>query len=206
MDLCYLDCDPAWVEIVSSFLNSFFPGIVECFSDLTSAGRACSEHAPRYLVFELYALQNMEEMALFLSQATGRPCLIIFTSRVDDVAMSYAASNVVSGAVLKGENWKSDLQRALQLAGHGGRFFSPRIDGAIKQLRQCPHAFNKVLSKTELSMIPLFASALTDREIADLNNLSPNTVHAHRTRILKKLNLGSTPRLIVWAKQKGFVR
>tara|TARA_R110000850_G_scaffold183118_3_gene308656 strand:- start:1209 stop:1640 length:432 start_codon:yes stop_codon:yes gene_type:complete len=52
------------------------------------------------------------------------------------------------------------------------------------------------LSNRERDVIRLLTINKTSKEIADLLNISPNTVDTHRRNILKKLNISSTGELI----------
>ena len=54
-------------------------------------------------------------------------------------------------------------------------------------------------------MLQLAAEGKSNKEIANLLNLSYYTVETHRSHILQKLNLHTVPELILYAVRKGII-
>ncbi len=52
-------------------------------------------------------------------------------------------------------------------------------------------------------MLPLLVEDITDEEIAAMLTLSPHTIHTHRKRIMKKLDLHSKTELLRYVMQRG---
>lgn len=61
------------------------------------------------------------------------------------------------------------------------------------------------LSPREVEVVQLVASGLIAKEIADKLNLSTHTIYTHRKNIMKKLGIGSTSELVLYAVQEGIV-
>jgi DNA-binding NarL/FixJ family response regulator len=63
----------------------------------------------------------------------------------------------------------------------------------------------ELLTKREREILQLLAEGRTNKEVANMLNLSLYTVETHRTHILQKLNLHSVPELILYAVRKGII-
>lgn len=61
------------------------------------------------------------------------------------------------------------------------------------------------LSAREIEIVQLISSGLIAKEIAHKLNLSTHTIYTHRKNIMKKLGLGSTSELVLYAVEKGIV-
>jgi DNA-binding NarL/FixJ family response regulator len=63
----------------------------------------------------------------------------------------------------------------------------------------------ELLTNREREILQLLAEGRTNKEVANMLNLSLYTVETHRTHILQKLNLHSVPELILYAVRKGII-
>lgn len=61
------------------------------------------------------------------------------------------------------------------------------------------------LTPREIQIVQLVASGLIAKEIAGKLNLSTHTVYTHRKNIMKKLQIGSTSELVLYAVNEGIV-
>lgn len=61
------------------------------------------------------------------------------------------------------------------------------------------------LSPREIEVVQLVASGLIAKEIAAQLNLSTHTIYTHRKNIMKKLKIGSTSELVLYAVREGWV-
>ena len=61
------------------------------------------------------------------------------------------------------------------------------------------------LSTREVEIVQLISSGLIAKEIAGKLNLSTHTIYTHRKNIMKKLGIGSTSELVLYAVSKGIV-
>ncbi len=63
----------------------------------------------------------------------------------------------------------------------------------------------ELLTTREREVLQLVAEGKSNKDVANLLNLSLYTVETHRTHILQKLNLHSVPELILYAVRKGII-
>jgi two-component system response regulator NreC len=63
----------------------------------------------------------------------------------------------------------------------------------------------ELLTLREREVLQLIAEGKSNKEVANMLNLSLYTVETHRSNILGKLNLHSVPELILYAVRKGVV-
>jgi two-component system response regulator NreC len=62
-----------------------------------------------------------------------------------------------------------------------------------------------MLSEREREIFQLIAEARTNREVAELLEISPATVETHRARILHKLDIHNTAELVLYAVRRGVI-
>ena len=63
----------------------------------------------------------------------------------------------------------------------------------------------ELLTSREREILQLLAEGKSNKDVANLLNLSLHTVETHRSNILQKLNLHSVPELILYAVRKRIV-
>ena len=61
------------------------------------------------------------------------------------------------------------------------------------------------LSAREVEIVQLISTGLIAKEIAGKLNLSTHTIYTHRKNIMKKLGIGSTSELVLYAVNEGIV-
>lgn len=98
----------------------------------------------------------------------------------------------------------SDLLAAVRAVSRGEGYLSPAISEAVlSDYRR--HVTNPIdlLTSREREVLQMIAEGKTNKEIANILNLSVYTVDAHRGRIMEKLNLHSTTELVRFAIRNG---
>ena len=114
-------------------------------------------------------------------------------------------------AYLLKDSAEADLLAAVRALTEGKSFFSPAISKILVEdyMRQleCRGAEDtyELLTNREREILQLLAEGRTNKEVANMLNLSLYTVETHRTHILQKLNLHSVPELILYAVRKGII-
>ena len=99
-----------------------------------------------------------------------------------------------------------DFLTAVRALARGEGYLSPAIsDAVLNDYRK--HVTNPIdlLSSREREVLQMIAEGKTNKEIATVLNLSVYTVDAHRGRIMEKLNLHSTPELVLFAVRNGLI-
>ena len=61
------------------------------------------------------------------------------------------------------------------------------------------------LSAREREIFQLIAEARTNKEVAELLEISPAMVETHRARILQKLDIHNTAELVLYAVRRGVI-
>jgi DNA-binding NarL/FixJ family response regulator len=114
------------------------------------------------------------------------------------------------GYLLK-ESAEADLIAAIRAVEDGKAFFSPAVsrllaEDYVRQLRDRDIEDSyELLSPREREILQLVAEGKSNKDIANMLNLSLYTVETHRGNILQKLNLHSVPELILYAVRKGVI-
>jgi DNA-binding NarL/FixJ family response regulator len=89
----------------------------------------------------------------------------------------------------------------------GERFFCKKILNLIweKSFGKESDCTGTPLSNREVEIVKLVACGKITKEIAAELKLSPHTVYTHRKNIMRKLNLNSTPELVLYAVNAGII-
>jgi two-component system response regulator NreC len=126
---------------------------------------------------------------------------------------SYVIRSLKAGAraYLLKDSAEADLISAINAIMEGKSYFSPAVRSLLKEdyMRQLEDAgaedSYELLTTREREVLQLVAEGKSNKEVANLLNLSLYTVETHRTHILQKLNLHSVPELILYAVRKGII-
>ena len=131
---------------------------------------------------------------------------VIGLSIHDDIAfVKYFFLNGASGYLSKNTS-KKELELAIREVYRGETFVSKDIKdkqffNTIDSDTELPQ---KELTIKEIEIIKLIAQGFKYQEIADKLSISKRTVDAHRSNILKKLNVPNAAQLSTYAKNKGY--
>jgi two-component system response regulator NreC len=135
---------------------------------------------------------------------------IILSMHADESFVLRALKAGARGYLLK-ESAEGDLINAVRLVADGKSFFSPTVsrmlvEDYVKQLQDKDVEDSyELLTLREREVLQLIAEGKSNKEVANMLNLSLYTVETHRSNILGKLNLHSVPELILYAVRKGVV-
>lgn len=108
------------------------------------------------------------------------------------------------GYIDKGTNSLTVLREALAACRRGQRYYSAAFVSEKAQRLKNPRGFDKVLSDREREVLRWIGLSLDDHEIGRELGIRPRTVETFRGRILKKLGVRGTPKLIRFAIESGF--
>ncbi len=107
---------------------------------------------------------------------------------------------------------EADLIRAVRSVAEGKSFFSPAIskmllEDYVRQVREkeVEDSYD-LLTPREREVLQLVAEGRSNKDVANLLNLSLHTVETHRGNILEKLGLHGIPELILYAVRKGIIQ
>jgi len=104
-----------------------------------------------------------------------------------------------------------ELIAAIQAACQGDIFLHPSVakdivDGYLEQSKvEAGEGKRKRLTNREFDVLSLIAEGKTNKEIAELLNLSISTVQTHRLHLLKKLQVHDRTQLVRYAIREGLI-
>ena len=153
---------------------------------------------------------NGIEAARQIVNHNPRTAIAILSMHSDE---SYVIRALKAGAraYLLKDSAEADLLAAVRALTEGKSFFSPAISKILVEdyMRQLESRgaedTYELLTNREREILQLLAEGRTNKEVANMLNLSLYTVETHRTHILQKLNLHSVPELILYAVRKGII-
>jgi DNA-binding NarL/FixJ family response regulator len=116
----------------------------------------------------------------------------------------YAARVLKAGAsgYLNKDSAAEQLVGAIRKIASGGVHIGEAAAASLVAAEKTPH---DALSDREFEVLKLLVEGLGPTEIGERLHLSVKTVSTHKTRILEKLNLGSTAELVRYALENKLV-
>ena len=130
--------------------------------------------------------------------------LILLAAQCNEYLVHTIGSSEYHGLIFAAEESLCSLGQAIERVRQGTRFISPRIVQCQTTLRTAPASFPKMLSKREQEVLICIAHSLSDEEIALQLGFSEGTALSHRRKLMGKLDIHSTPKLIRYCADKGF--
>jgi len=194
--------------------------LLERESDMTVVGEAADgresirlaeTEAPDVVVMDL-AMPNMNGM-----EATRR--ILAANARVGVVILSmHQGESYVLGALKAGakgyllkDSMRGEVVQAIRAASQGRSFLTRKVARILQedyigrlQQRGLEDRY-ELLSDREREVLQLIAEGRSNKEVANLLNISLTTVETHRSHILQKLDIHGIPELILYAVRKGII-
>ena len=153
---------------------------------------------------------NGIEAAHQITQSHAEIAVIVLSMHPDESYVLRALKAGAKGYLLK-DSAESDLISAVRAVARGKSFFSPAVskvllDDYIRKLKRsgAEDAYD-LLTPREREVLQLVAEGKSNKEVANLLNLSVYTVETHRSNIMQKLNLKGVPELTLYAVRKGII-
>jgi DNA-binding NarL/FixJ family response regulator len=153
---------------------------------------------------------NGIEAARQITDKQPEVAVVVLSMHADESYVLRALKAGARGYLLK-ESPESDFLAAVRSVSEGKAFFSPAVsrllvEDYVRQLqdRDIEDSYD-LLTPREREILQLIAEGRSNKDVANLLNLSLYTVETHRSNILEKLNLHSVPELILYAVRKGVV-
>jgi DNA-binding NarL/FixJ family response regulator len=134
--------------------------------------------------------------------------VLILSMHSDEAYVTRALQAGATGYMLKDSVGK-DLLKGVAAVAAGQSYFSPAVarlmlDDYVRRVSGIADRYNG-LSEREREIFQLIAEGRTNREVAELLQISPATVETHRAHILKKLDIHNTAELVLYAVRKGVI-
>ncbi len=180
-------------------------------SDGREAVALANSLKPDVLVMDIgMANLNGIEAASQITQSHPEISIVMLSMHSDESYVLRALKAGAKGYLLK-DSAEADLIRAVHAVADGKSFFSPAVskvllDDYVRKLKRSgtedPY---DLLTPREREVLQLVAEGKSNKDVAQLLNLSVYTVETHRSNIMEKLNLRGVPELILYAVRKGII-
>src|SRR5579859_3309283 len=176
-------------------------------------GRQAVEQAeatePDVAVLDI-AMPNLSgiEAAQRINAALPNTAIVILSMHSDEGYVLRALKAGAKAYLLK-DSAEGDLIEAIKSVHEGKTFFSPEItkmlmEDYVREIRtRGAEDSYDLLTPREREILQLLVELKSNKEIANVLNLSLYTVETHRRNLHEKLNLHSLPELILYAVRKG---
>ena len=137
--------------------------------------------------------------------------VLILSMHPNEAYIIQALQAGAKGYLLK-DSADADLIGGVTAVAQGKSFFSPAVakvmlDDYVAQLakRGVTDRYD-TLSEREREVFQLVAEGRSNKEIAELLFVSPNTIETHRLHIMEKLDLHSAAEIVLYAVRRGVIR
>lgn len=136
--------------------------------------------------------------------------VLVLSMHSDEAYVTRALQAGATGYMLKDSAGK-DLLKGIASVAAGQAYFSPSIarlmlDDYVRRVSGTDIVDRyETLSAREREIFQLIAEARTNKEVAELLEISPATVETHRARILQKLDIHNTAELVLYAVRRGVI-
>ena len=153
---------------------------------------------------------NGIEAARQITQIRPDTAVVMLSMHADEGYVLRALKAGARAYLLK-DSATTDLVQAIRAVVEGKSFFSPAVSRVLLQdyMRKLQRSGAEdsydLLSPREREVLQLVAEGKSNKEVANLLNLSTYTVETHRAKIMQKLNLKGVPELILYAVRKGII-
>lgn len=153
---------------------------------------------------------NGIEAARQMTQENPQLAIVIVSMHSDESYVLRALKAGARGYLLK-DSAEVDLIKAVHAVGSGKSFFSPAVskmllDDYVRKLKRTGSEDSyDLLTPRERETLQLIAEGKSNKDIANLLNLSVYTIESHRSNLMEKLNLKGLPELILYAVRRGII-
>jgi len=166
------------------------------------------KHKPDIAILDIaMPLLNGVEATRQIRKASPHTQVLILTMHESDELVQQVVDAGARGYILK-----DDADRVLLAAVDALRqnkpYFSLRVSPAVtaEDLAANPaRAPRSRLTPREREILQLLAEGKSNKDVANLLNISVNTAEAHRANIMVKLDLHSLPELVLYAIRKNII-
>lgn len=136
--------------------------------------------------------------------------VIILSMHADESYILRALGAGAKGYLLK-ESTETDILPAVRSVQERKPYFTPSIARVLLEDYMRMMKQNNVqdsydlLTEREKEVLQLLAQGKSNKEVAQLLNLSPHTIDSHRTNLMQKLDLHNTAEIVLYSVRKGII-
>jgi len=185
--------------------------IVAEASDGRQAVELAERELPHVAILDIsMPILNGLEAARQISSRLNEIQIVMLTVHADESYLVNALKAGARGYVLKSSS-EFEVVEAVRAVSQGKAYFSPKVSGLLAdeymrylEAKQVEDAYD-LLTGRERQILQLLSEGQSNKDIANILDLSATTVICHRQHIFQKLNLHSLVELILYAIRKGVV-
>jgi len=142
-------------------------------------------------------------------QTSRKTKILILTMYEEEEVIARCLDAGASGYILKDIS-RPHLIHAIEVVHSGGQYLSSRalkkvVNQYVKGAKSTATGYDR-LTDREREVLKLLADGMALKEIAGRLNLSVKTVDAHKTNLMRKLDLHASTELIKYAIQRKLIR
>lgn len=185
--------------------------VVAEVGDGREAIRQCIELKPDVAIIDIgMPLLNGIDATQQIVKRVPETRVLVLSMHSDEAYVTRALQAGATGYMLK-DSAGTDLLKGVESVANRQAFFSPAIarlmlDDYVRRVSGTGVADRyETLSAREREIFQLIAEARTNKEVAELLEISPATVETHRARILQKLDIHNTAELVLYAVRRGVI-
>ncbi len=157
-------------------------------------------HKPELLFLDIsMPLASGAEIILDIRRWSAETKIIVFTGVTSSGVLANIVELGLHGLFSKGDDMSLVFSK-LPLILSGGRFIAPVFLQAIESQSAVGN-----LTERERQVLTMVVSGKSNKEIAQLLNISAKTVDKHRTSFMAKLEVHSLAQLLVLAVEEGLI-
>jgi len=129
--------------------------------------------------------------------------IIVLTNAITHVKIKELNDTGIKNIVLKTDD-SDELFHAIEAALKGKKYYSGDVLDILLK-KDGPLEDATLLTTSEIEIVRLIAGGLSTKEIAVKKHISFHTVMTHRKNIFRKLNVSSSPELMMYAIKAGLI-
>ena len=165
------------------------------------------KHKPHIAILDIgMPLLNGVEATRHIRKASPSTEILILTMHESDDLVQQVVEAGARGYILKDEADRVLLDAVLALSLHKP-FFSSRVSevAVASDAYDTAKSSRSRLTPREREILQLLAEGKSNKEVANLLNISVNTAEAHRANIMLKLDFHSLAELILYAIRNNII-
>ncbi len=163
-------------------------------------------HSPNIVTLDYNQPDKFSAEVIEKIQQQSPKTRLVIISADDDRNNIYQVLESGVNSFLSKQCDEKEIWDAIQATSNGEKFFCTNVLNYLLEKsfpkKDCAPT---PLSAREIEIVQLVASGLIAKEIAAKLNLSTHTIYTHRKNIMKKLKLGSTSELVLYAVKEGWI-
>ncbi len=180
-------------------------------ADGRDAVEKATKHKPQIAILDIgMPLLNGVEATRQIRKASPATEILILTMHESDDLVQQVVEAGARGYILKDEADRVLLDAVQALSQHKP-FFSVRVSEAavtaiIADASDSAKSSRSRLTPREREILQLLAEGKSNKEVANLLNISVNTAEAHRANIMLKLDFHSLAELVMYAIRNNIIQ